>query len=219
MPSPERIISLQERLDQHRQQQEQGSVARVYEAYRSGRMTPEDEAAFEADVFNGRIMLPRDATLKRMPDPPLLSQTLIDAYNSHRMTPEDRALVDREIAAGRASLPEGAVLQAPPARAGAELAGSLFGIELAAVFVLILGAVAFWKLPHFRPAIWPKYTKIGATPGVRIGRLLHWCGLGLGAVLLFVEISEGQSGFLFGFIGFAICALAGRALRYLFAGE
>lgn len=70
---------------------------------------------------------------------------------------------------------------------------------------------------------WPKYTKIGATPGVRVGRLLHWCGLAVAAFFAFgatLHLVDGSFNNFFGFIGIALVpAMIGRGLRYLFAGE
>ena len=40
------------------------SIAKVYAAYQSGQMSPEDAAAFEADVSSGALMLPAGASVK-----------------------------------------------------------------------------------------------------------------------------------------------------------
>lgn len=96
------------------------SIAKVYDAYRSGRMAPQDAAQFEHDVLNGEIMLPRGATLRKKPPVFQLPAAVIKAYNSREMSDEDRAAIDADLKEGIVALPRGVKLQAPPPRSVGE---------------------------------------------------------------------------------------------------
>ncbi|KKC25832.1 hypothetical protein, partial [Sphingomonas sp. SRS2] len=97
------------------------SIAGVYEAYRSNKMTPNEAAAFENAVNDGAIILPRGAKLKREPAAFQLPKEVIAAYNSRSMADDERAAIDAALADGQASLPKGAKLTVPPARTATEL--------------------------------------------------------------------------------------------------
>lgn len=103
-------------------------VARAYDAYRGGRMTPEDAAEFEADVSSGLVQLPLGASLKRQataPEPQyVVPQSVVDAYNSGRMSPQDAAEFERDVAENPALLPKGATLNAPKTKGVVESASN-----------------------------------------------------------------------------------------------
>src|SRR5205085_2550360 len=64
------------------QQQTGPSMEKVYQAYRSGKMTPAERAQYENGVINGQIVLRPGWRIDRKPSVPVLPQHLIDAYHS-----------------------------------------------------------------------------------------------------------------------------------------
>ena len=96
-------------------------VMRAFEAYRAGRMTPEDAASFEQEVRSGNIMLPRGAGLTGENIGPTETraplaggatatqapQGVLDAYTQNRMTQPDRLTFERLVAGGQMAVPEG----------------------------------------------------------------------------------------------------------------
>lgn len=84
------------------------AIARVYEAYQSGQMSPEEAAEFEADVNSGVVMLPRGATLAgqasraptEAPEPVMLPPEVTDAYQTGRMSEQERADLEADLQAG-----------------------------------------------------------------------------------------------------------------------
>lgn len=84
------------------------AIAQVYEAYKSGQMTPEESAEFEADVNSGVVMLPRGATLAgeqsraptELPEPFMLPPEVTDAYQTGKLSPQERADLEADIQAG-----------------------------------------------------------------------------------------------------------------------
>lgn len=121
------------------------SISKVYEAYRAGRMDPQEAAQFENDVFEGRIVLARGKKLKKMPPVFVLPAGVIKAYNSHEMSDEDRAEVDRDLRDGIVALPAGATLKRPAPRTirdyilggGRTLATMQFLMALACIFFAV----------------------------------------------------------------------------------
>lgn len=99
------------------------SLAKVYQAYKAGRMSPQEAAQFENDVQTGAVMLPRGSTLKSKPAVTPLPAGVIRAYNSREMSDEDRAAVEQDLRDGVFALPRGAKLQAPAARTNGEAFG------------------------------------------------------------------------------------------------
>jgi len=94
----------------------QSIIARAYDAYRAGRMSPEDAAEFEADVNAGTIELPLGASVKRRAEPSADSfkvpQSVVDAYKAGKMAPEDAAEFERDMRANPALVPEGMEIKA-----------------------------------------------------------------------------------------------------------
>jgi hypothetical protein len=95
----------------------QDSIARVFEAYNSGQMTPQEAAEFEADVKAGNIMLPRGAALRGQqpqgarPTIPELPAPVLEAYRTGRMTRDEMMELERDVANGMARVPTGFQLQ------------------------------------------------------------------------------------------------------------
>lgn len=100
-----------------------GSIASIYDAYATGKMTPEEAADFEADVKSGVVMLPRGAALKGQqpttgtgptkPEPVLLPKEVTDAYVNGKLSDQERAELEADIQAGVVKLPPTAVSQIP----------------------------------------------------------------------------------------------------------
>ncbi|KVD81931.1 hypothetical protein WS62_23530 [Burkholderia sp. ABCPW 14] len=110
----------------------------AYDAYQSGRMSPEDSAQFEQDVQGGRIVLPAGMNVKAAPQPPMAPQQAVDAFNTGRMSPEDAQQFQQDVNSGALALPHGAVLtpQQP------ETAGRVAGI---AARGFLQGAATSWQ--------------------------------------------------------------------------
>jgi hypothetical protein len=96
----------------------QDAIARVYQAYSTGQMTPEEAADFEADVKGGNIMLPRGAALRGQAQPqgaratiPELPAPVLQAYSTGRMTRDEMMELERDVANGMARVPAGFQLQ------------------------------------------------------------------------------------------------------------
>lgn len=82
------------------------SIAKVYDAYKAGKMTPEEASEFERDVNAGKVMLPKGAALtEKTQGPKMLPQGVTEAYVNGRMTPEERSDLERDIKAGLVQLP------------------------------------------------------------------------------------------------------------------
>lgn len=104
-------------------------VMRAFNAYRAGRMTPEDAASFEREVRAGNIMLPRGAGLigenigPTETRPPLeggatgvqAPQGVLDAYSQNRMTQADRITFENLVKAGQMTVPQGFQIGQTPA--------------------------------------------------------------------------------------------------------
>jgi hypothetical protein len=103
-------------------QQPQQQLAAVYQAYKSGQMSPEEAQQFEADVNSGTMMLPRGAALSNASKAEqaspqtsgasvVLPQTVIDAYSSGKMSRQDMIELERDVDNGLVKMPEGVALQ------------------------------------------------------------------------------------------------------------
>lgn len=95
----------------------QDAIARVFQAYSSGQMTPDESAEFEADVRAGNIMLPRGAALRgeqlqgARPTVPELPAPVLEAYRTGRMTRDEMIELERDVANSMARVPAGFQLQ------------------------------------------------------------------------------------------------------------
>ena len=92
----------------------QSAIAKIYQAYSSGAMTPEEAAEFESDVKAGNIMLPRGASIRGQQRPqgaratiPVLPKPVLDAYSSGAMTREEMMELESDVASGIAKVPTG----------------------------------------------------------------------------------------------------------------
>lgn len=113
-------------VDQPRQQspvaQERATIARAYEAYRAGRMAPEDAAEFEKDVNAGTVALPLGASLIRRAEASYtVPQSVVDAYKAGKMSPQDAAEFEADMRANPTLVPSGLELKPyKPSIPGAE---------------------------------------------------------------------------------------------------
>ena len=97
------------------------AIENVYQAYRSGNMTPEEAREFEEDVKSGLVMLPRGATLGdeqsrsplAEPEPVLLSQAITDAYTNGKMSEQERSELESDLRNGLVRLPPSIASQVP----------------------------------------------------------------------------------------------------------
>jgi len=87
------------------------NLAAVYDAYKSGRMTPEDAAQYEADIAAGRVLAPRGATVKAPQKQAQPSDTIaapegvINAWKDQRMTADERREFETDVREGRITVP------------------------------------------------------------------------------------------------------------------
>lgn len=89
------------------QEEQAPTIAKVYEAYKSGKLNAQQKKDFEADVRSGAIMLPEGAQLfgKAKPQPVTLPQSVSDAYVSGRLNAQQRADLEADMKAGLVKLP------------------------------------------------------------------------------------------------------------------
>lgn len=89
------------------QEQQAPTIAKVYEAYKSGKLNPQQRKDFESDVRSGAIMLPDGAQLsgKAKAQPVTLPQSVSDAYVSGRLNAQQRADLEADMKAGLVKLP------------------------------------------------------------------------------------------------------------------
>lgn len=109
-------------LAQRQSQEPVNQIAMVYEAYKNGKMAPEEAAEFEADVRAGNVMLPRGAALKGQratptgsatPEAVMLPQEISDAYERGQLSDQERSELEADIRSGVVKLPPSAVQQIP----------------------------------------------------------------------------------------------------------
>lgn len=103
------------RVMQAQEQPQEASIAAVYDAYRSGQMTEEESAQFEADVRGGLMMLPQGASLSgerpvepagtQIPEAITLPQEIADAYVEGQLSEQERADLEADIREGIVKLP------------------------------------------------------------------------------------------------------------------
>ena len=93
------------------------AIAKVFQAYSSGQMTPAESAEFEADVRGGTLMLPRGAALRgeqpqgARPNMPELPAAVLEAYSTGRMTRDEMMELERDVSNGMAKVPTGFAIQ------------------------------------------------------------------------------------------------------------
>jgi hypothetical protein len=94
------------------------AIAAVYDAYKSGKMSPEEATQFEQDVKSGLVMLPKGAALAGQtpqaptakPEPVTLPKEVTDAYVNGQMSEQERADLETDMKAGLVKLPPGSSL-------------------------------------------------------------------------------------------------------------
>ncbi|MDC4348881.1 hypothetical protein NQ627_08880 [Acinetobacter baumannii] len=88
-------------------EQQAPTIAKVYEAYKSGKLNAQQKKDFESDVRSGAIMLPEGAQLfgKAKAQPVTLPQSVSDAYVSGRLNAQQRADLEADMKAGLVKLP------------------------------------------------------------------------------------------------------------------
>ncbi|CAB4123403.1 LT_GEWL domain containing protein [uncultured Caudovirales phage] len=100
----------------------QQQLAAVYQAYKSGQMSPEEAQQFEADVNSGAMMLPRGAALNNAPKAEatspqtsgastVLPQEVAAAYSSGQMSRQEMIDLERDVSNGLVKMPAGVTLQ------------------------------------------------------------------------------------------------------------
>jgi hypothetical protein len=108
-------ISTFERARQTQQQDAipENAIANIYQAYATGKMSPQERQEFEADVRGGTIMLPRGASLQggpvqgARPTVNVLPAPVLDAYQSGKMTRAEMVDLERDVRNGVVGVPEG----------------------------------------------------------------------------------------------------------------
>lgn len=96
-------------------------INQVYQAYKAGKMTPEEAGQFEADVKSGLVMLPKGGTLGNQPAPSptskpeamMLPPAITDAYRMGKMSDQEKADLESDIKAGLVKLPPAMVDMIP----------------------------------------------------------------------------------------------------------
>lgn len=111
------------------------AIARVFQAYQGGQLSPEERTDFEADVKAGKVMLPKGASLQ--PDTAtagagpsggdVLPQGVLDAYWGGQMPPEEKAQLQADVKSGAVKLPAGVQLDAGGTLAGSARASQIPG--------------------------------------------------------------------------------------------
>lgn len=98
-----------DRVKGKREAQKQPTIADVYKAYRSGKLTTEQKNAFESDVKTGKVMLPNGAKLmgqKKAVESVMLPQNVSDAYYSGKLDKQQRAALERDLKDNIVKLPK-----------------------------------------------------------------------------------------------------------------
>jgi len=93
-------------------------IQNVYNAYKSGQMTPEEITQYTEDVRAGSFPLPEgvdslDSVGEEKGSTPTLPQPIINAYESGQMTPEEVKTLESDIESGVWALPEGMEMVPP----------------------------------------------------------------------------------------------------------
>lgn len=94
-------------------QQPSNSIQAVYDAYKSGKMTQQEAAEFEADVKSGLVMLPKGGVMNGQetrsptakPEPVMLPPAITDAYRSGQLSEQERNDLEADMRAGLVKLP------------------------------------------------------------------------------------------------------------------
>lgn len=85
------------------------TITLVYQAYVDGRMSPEEEKAYIADIQSGKMETPSGLKLKG--ETPVLDPNIWEAYTSGLMTTDEKIELEKDIAEGLWKAPEGAKIE------------------------------------------------------------------------------------------------------------
>lgn len=92
------------------------SIQNIFNAYQSGKMSPQEAADFEADVKSGAIMLPRGMNMTGEPAAPtnepggfVVPENVVRAYWLGGMDEQAKKELEEDVAAGRVSVPGGSL--------------------------------------------------------------------------------------------------------------
>lgn len=88
-------------------------INQVYQAYKAGKMTPEEAGQFEADVKSGLVMLPKGSALNgqtaqsptEKPTAVMLPKAISDAYVNGKLSEQERNDLEADMKAGLVKLP------------------------------------------------------------------------------------------------------------------
>jgi hypothetical protein len=88
-------------------------INQVYQAYKAGKMTPDEAGQFEADVKSGLVMLPKGAALNgqqtqsptEKPAAVMLPKAISDAYVQGKLSEQERNDLEADMKAGLVKLP------------------------------------------------------------------------------------------------------------------
>lgn len=94
-------------------QQNTNGIAQVFDAYKSGKMTPDEASQFEADVKNSLVMLPRGQVLNGQtqtsptakPDAIMLPPAITEAYYMGKLSDQEKSDLENDIKAGVVKIP------------------------------------------------------------------------------------------------------------------
>ncbi|MCR4530042.1 transglycosylase SLT domain-containing protein [Acinetobacter venetianus] len=83
------------------------TIAKVYDAYKSGKLNQQQKKDFESDVRAGKIMLPEGAQLigETKQQAVILPQAISDAYAEGKLNAKQRSDLESDIKAGKVKLP------------------------------------------------------------------------------------------------------------------
>lgn len=88
-------------------------IAQVFDAYKSGKMNPDEASQFESDVKNGLVMLPRGQVLNGQtqtsptakPDAIMLPPAIADAYRLGKLSDQEKTDLENDIKSGVVKIP------------------------------------------------------------------------------------------------------------------
>lgn len=105
--TPQQSQSTFQKVRSNFQQDQAPTIAKVYDAYRAGKLNAQQKRDFESDVRSGAIMLPEGGQLigKSNSQATMLPQSVSDAYASGRLNAQQKADLEADLKAGLVRLP------------------------------------------------------------------------------------------------------------------
>ena len=88
-------------------QEQAPTIAKVYDAYKNGKLNQQQKKDFESDVRSGKIMLPEGGQLlgESKQQAVMLPQAISDAYAEGKLNAKQRSDLESDIKAGKVKLP------------------------------------------------------------------------------------------------------------------